>query len=138
MSADENKRLIRRWLTFAESGFGGSFDPFIADDYVGHSSGQSDMRAAQLERLERAFAAAFTNVRYRIEDLIAEDDKVVLRVETRATHVADFHGIAATGRAVKLNGIVIYRIAGGKIAESWAEMDFGRLIRQLTAPAGDT
>ena len=132
MQADRNKELVRRWLAFAEAGFDGPFDDFIAADYVGHLSGSSDMDRMELERLERSFAGAFVDTRYSIKDLIAESDRVVLRVETRATHHGEFQGIAATGRRVELTGIVIYRIRAGKIAETWAEMDFSRLIRQLS------
>ena len=131
MDTDHNKRLIQRWLAFGEGGFTGDFDEFIDPAYIGHSGGGEDMDRATLERLERGFAAAFGDVHYRIDDLIAEGDRVVLRVETSGTHRAEFVGIPATGRRVTLTGIVIYRIAGGRIAESWAELDFGRLIRQL-------
>jgi predicted ester cyclase len=131
MQTERNKELVRRWLAFAEAGFDGPFDAFIAVDYVGHLSGGDDMDRAGLERLERAFASAFVDARYLIQDIVAEGDKVVLRVETRATHRGEFHGVAATGRRVELTGIVIYRVRDGKIVETWAEMDFGRLLRQL-------
>ena len=68
-----------------------------------------------------------------VEGLIAEDDKVVLRVTTQATQTGEFLGIAPTGRHVRFTGIVIYRLRDGKIAESWGEMDFARLWRQLTS-----
>jgi predicted ester cyclase len=131
MNTDRNRELIRRWLAFGEAGFTGDFDEFITPDYIGHIGGGADMDRAELERLERQYAAAFGDVHYAIEDLIAEGDRVVLRVVSSGTHRGEFVGIAATGRRVTNTGIVIYRIADGKIAESWAEMDFMRLIRQL-------
>lgn len=127
----ENKDLIRRWLSFAESGFRGSFGDYIADDYVGHLSASETMNASRLEEVERTFAAAFSDTHYVIHDLLAEADKVVLRVETRTTHTGTFYGIAATGKNVAFTGIVIYRLREGRIAESWAEIDFGSLLRQL-------
>jgi predicted ester cyclase len=69
-----------------------------------------------------------------IDDLFSVDDKVVLRITTRATHSGEFHGIAPTGRAITMTGIVIYRFRGGRIAESWGELDFAGLWRQLTVP----
>ncbi len=131
MDTDRNKELIRRWLAFGEGGFDGDFDEFIDPDYVGHSGGGGDMDRATLERLERNWAVAFGDVRYRIDDLIAEGDRVVLRVESSGTHRAEFVGIPATGKRMTQTGIVIYRIAGGRIAESWSDFDFGRLIQQL-------
>jgi predicted ester cyclase len=130
MQIDENKKLIRRWIAFAEAGFPGVFDVLVAGDYVGHV-GDAEMDLAELERAERAFASSFPDMQHSIDDLLAEDDRVVLRVTCRGTHQGEFQGIAPTHRRVAFTGIVIYRVAGGKIAESWGELDFLRLMRQL-------
>jgi steroid delta-isomerase-like uncharacterized protein len=131
--SDRNKELIRRWIAFANAGFAGSFDQFVAADYIGHM-GAATMDLAELERLERQFGAAFPDAHHTIDDLIAEDDRVVLRTTARATHQGEFEGIPRTGRAVEFTGLVVYRIAGDKIAESWGEIDFLRLIRELRRP----
>jgi steroid delta-isomerase-like uncharacterized protein len=125
--------LIRRWLAFAEAGFDGDFDTYIDPGYVGHLSSGTTMDRAELERLERAFAQSFGDTRHVIHDLLEDGEKVVLRVESHATHRGEFYGIPATGRTVRYTGIVIYRIHDGRIAESWAEIDFASLIRQLRA-----
>jgi predicted ester cyclase len=130
MQTEENKKLIRRWIAFAEGGFPGAFDEFIAVDYIGHL-GETQMDSAELERVERAFASSFPDMQHSIDDMIAENDRVVLRVTSRGTHRGEFQGIAPTDRRVEFTGIVIYRIAGHKIAESWGELDFLRLMRRL-------
>jgi steroid delta-isomerase-like uncharacterized protein len=131
--SDRNKELIRRWMAFANAGFAGSFDQFVAADYIGHM-GAATMDRAELERLERQFGTAFPDAHHTIDDLIAEGDRVVLRTTARATHQGEFEGIPPTGRAVEFTGLVVYRIAGDKIAESWGEIDFLRLIRELRRP----
>ena len=136
MQPEQNKELIRRWIGFANAGFPGAFDDFIADDYVGHVPGFPDQDRAELERLERAFVKAFPDTQHSIEDLLAEGNRVVLRVISRGTHRGEFEGIAATGRRVEFTGMVIYRIANERIAESWGEMDFARLMRQLGSLSG--
>jgi predicted ester cyclase len=128
-----NKDLIRRWIGFSNAGFSGSFDAFIALDYVGHL-GAARMDRHDLERLEREFSAAFPDAHHTIDDLIAEGDRVVLRTTARATHRGLFEGIAPTNRSVEFTGLVVYRIANGRIAESWGEIDFLRLIRELRRP----
>jgi len=130
MQTEQSKELVRRWIAFADAGFPGTFDEFIATDYVGHL-GDTDLDVAELERAERAFTHSFPDTLYSIEEMVAENDRVVLRVTTRGTHRGEFQGIAPTGRRVEFTGIVIYRIAGNKIAESWGELDFLRLMRQL-------
>lgn len=82
------------------------------------------MDLAELERLERQFGAAFPDAHHTIDDLIAEDDRVVLRTTARATHQGEFEGIPRTGRTVEFTGLVVYRIAGDKIAEAWARSTF--------------
>ncbi len=66
------------------------------------------------------FAADFTDhgadMRVTIEDMIAEDDKVVVRNRWTATD-------AASGRTLQFRGIVIWRLAGGKLAERWAHLE---------------
>jgi predicted ester cyclase len=127
---DRNKDLIRRWIDFANAGFQGSFDQFIAPDYVGHL-GPAAMDRGELERIERKFCMALPDAYHTVDDLIAERDRVVLRTTARATHRGDFEGIAPTHRTVEFTGLVVYRICEDKIAESWGELDLLRLIREL-------
>ena len=127
---DNNKDLIRRWIAFANAGFAGNFDQFIAADYIGHL-GAATMDLKELERLEREFCVAFPDAHYTIDDLIAEGDRVVLRTTARATHRGDFLSIARTDRPVEFTGLVVYRIQEDEIVESWGEIDFLRLIREL-------
>jgi predicted ester cyclase len=130
VDTERNKTLIRRWIDFANAGFAGAFDAFIATDYVGHL-GDTDMNGTELEGAERAFVSSFPGMRHSIDDLLAENDRVVLRVTARGTHEGEFQGIAPTHRHVEFTGIVIYRIADDRIAESWGELDFLRLMGRL-------
>jgi predicted ester cyclase len=77
---------------------------------------------------------AFPGAHHAIDDLVAEHDRVVLRTTARVTHQGHFEGIEPTGRSVEFTGLVVYRIQDGKIAESWGEIDFLRLIRELRKP----
>jgi predicted ester cyclase len=129
---DANIALLLRWLAFADAGFHGDFAEFISRSYAGHLSGRIHMDLPELQRLERAFAEAFSEVTRTVEDVWGSGDQVVLRVTTNATHRGDFNGIPATGRRVRFSGIVIYRFENEKIAESWGELDFAGLWRQLT------
>jgi steroid delta-isomerase-like uncharacterized protein len=125
-----NKALVRRWIAFSNRGFSGDFADFIAADYVGHAGG-ADIDGAELERLERTFAAAFPDLYHTIEELLAERGRVVLRATARGTHRGAFEGVAASGRRVEFTAMVIYRVREARIVESWGEVDFLRLLRQL-------
>ncbi|MEZ4619865.1 MAG: ester cyclase [Caldilineaceae bacterium] len=65
------------------------------------------------------------------DDLLAEADKVVVRFRVRGTHEGDFMGIPATGKAVDVPGIIIYRVADQKIVEHWMQFDALTLMQQL-------
>ncbi len=75
--------------------------------------------------------AAFPDINFTIEDMVAEGDKVVARWTLRGTHLGEFIGIPPTGKQVAVSGVIIHRLAGGKIVEDWALRDSLGLMRQL-------
>lgn len=81
---------------------------------------------------------AFPDGRYALEDLIADGDKVVLRVSFQGTHRGWFRGHAPTGRTVALAGIHIFRCQGPCILEHWAmenHQDLDALLRPAPSSA---
>ena len=77
------------------------------------------------------FLDAFPDTQTTIQDLIAEDDKVVARLIATATNTGPFAGQPPTGRSVTIRSIRIYRLADGKVAETWAMQDRLGLMEQL-------
>jgi predicted ester cyclase len=72
-------------------------------------------------------------MRVTIEDLVAEGDTVVVRDTTRATHRGAFAGIPPTGKEVRVARIALFRLADGRIAEHWGQVDMLGLLQQLGA-----
>jgi hypothetical protein len=66
------------------------------------------------------FRAAFPDGEMVVDDLVAEGDRVVARVTMSGTHRGEYAGMPGTGRAVRAEGIEIFRVAHGKIAEGWS------------------
>lgn len=75
--------------------------------------------------------AAFPDVHFTVEDVIADQDNVVLRWSATATHKGEFMGIAATNKKVAWSGITIYRMAGAKMVEWWNKSDLATVPQQL-------
>jgi steroid delta-isomerase-like uncharacterized protein len=75
---------------------------------------------------------AFPDLRADIEDIVAAEDKVAVRVRFRATHSGEFLGMPATGHAIEYVSHEFYRIADGLIAEEWICSDMATLLRQLS------
>ena len=79
------------------------------------------------------FITAFPDLHLTIDDMVAEGDKVALRITARGTHQGDFMGIAPTGKQVTAPGIVIQRLTGGKLAEGWLVNDLLTMFQQMDA-----
>jgi steroid delta-isomerase-like uncharacterized protein len=79
----------------------------------------------------RGMRAAFPDIHWSVEEQIAEGEKVVSRFEWAGTHQGEFLGVPATGRPVKVWGMVIDRFEGGKIQDTRIIMDTLGLMMQL-------
>lgn len=70
---------------------------------------------------------------YRLDDLIAEDDRVAVRFTVTGTHSGLFAGIPATGKQVSMQGMIFHRLRDGKIVKDWVVRDTLGLLQQLGA-----
>jgi steroid delta-isomerase-like uncharacterized protein len=74
---------------------------------------------------------AFPDLHVQVEDLIAEGDKVVSRNTVTGTHQGEYMGLQPTGKSVTYNEIFIFRLANGRIVETWGVVDVFSQMRQL-------
>ena len=135
MSAEDNKALVRRYrATLWEQWDTPAVEALLAPHYQRHLTPHTPPlpREGFRQRLAR-FRAAFTDQQHTLEDLVAEGDRVAIRVTIRGTHHGVFHGIAPTGNAVTVSLVEIVRIADGKIAEFWGGVDLAAVLHQLGA-----
>ena len=79
------------------------------------------------------YRAAFPDLRFVVEDSIAEDERVALRWSAEGTHRGSLRGFSPTGVRSTTTGISISRWEGGRIAEVWVEWDNLGLARQIGA-----
>lgn len=131
----ERTKLVSRTLV-QEVWNRGNFtlvDELVSPDFRGHSSSpETDTRGVDGYRAYHgSLRAAFPDLRYTIEDQIAEGDKVVTRWTARGTHRGAFAGIPATGRSATISGVTTDRIVDGKNAECWTNLDELSLLQQL-------
>ena len=70
-------------------------------------------------------------VRFTIEDVIQDGDKLVVRWTNSGTHVGEFLGIPPTNKSFSVAGIDIYRLEGGRLAEHWHVIDQLSMLQQL-------
>lgn len=84
-----------------------------------------------LKEIISAMRAGFPDIVFSILEQIAENDKVASRFEWTGTHNGTFLGVPATGRAVRVWGIVIDRLEAGRIKDTRIIMDTLGLMTQL-------
>lgn len=121
MLASENKAFIRRYL----DAINGKEKPAaVVDQFISEAD-------ALLKQHIAGYEAAFPRYALIAEDMTAEADKVVVRFAFHATYGGGFMNIPATGQQVAMPGIIIYRIADGKIVEHWMQVDSAALMQQL-------
>ncbi len=86
-----------------------------------------------LKDVLRSMRTAFPDIHWSTEEQIAEGDKVLTRFEWTGTHRSEFLGVPATGRRVKVWGMVLDRLADGRIKETRIIMDLMGMMMQLGA-----
>lgn len=103
----------------------------VTDDYQEHDPlpGQGDGREGAIDRFSIIVGALAPH--FTVEDVVAENDRVVVRWTNAGTHVGEFAGIPATGRTFTIAGIDIYRVERDKLAEHWHVVDQLSMLGQL-------
>jgi steroid delta-isomerase-like uncharacterized protein len=133
LSTEDNKTLMHRFFeeVFNKKNLA-AIDEFIAPNQVDHTLPSS--LPGTREGTKRAigmYLAAFPDLHLTVEDMVAEDDRVITRFTSRGTQKRAFVGIPPTGRQVTVKTIVIARIAEGKIVEQWGLDDQLGMLQQL-------
>ena len=135
MSLTENKSIATRFLEeVINKGNQSLADELVASDFIDHNPlpGLSPDRDGFKQSFV-IFHSTFPDMHYAIEDLIAEDDKVVVRWRATGTQKGELMGIPPTGKSIAVTGVDVFRISNGKIAELWLNWDQLGMMQQLGA-----
>jgi steroid delta-isomerase-like uncharacterized protein len=141
MSAEESKALVRRFFEEAwHKGNVAAVDEFMATDYIEHPLPPGLPPGPEgLKRLIAAYRSAFPDLHITLDDIFAEGEMMAFRWSVSGTHRGDWLGIPPTGNHVTATGITIFRIAGGKVVESWTSIDLNpseKEVQWLTEGGG--
>jgi steroid delta-isomerase-like uncharacterized protein len=138
MSLSQNKDLARRAIKLWTHGSKENLEQIFAADYVNHQqllpdSAQAIRGLNAWKQFVSAFHQAFPDFEDRIVTQIAEGDLVATQFVSSGTQNGQIMGIPATSRRASWTGMVIDRIANGKIVESWVNWDMFGMLQQLGA-----
>jgi predicted ester cyclase len=134
MATEHNKRLVRRALeeVYAKGDLELA-DELIHPDFVDHEPAHPEHPNGpeSVKQTVRSLHSAFGELRFEVEDEVAEGDKVVQRVTMSGRQSGPLMGREPTGKEFAVRHVYIWRIADGKIAEHWGSRDDLGLLGQL-------
>jgi len=134
---EANKEFIRKYFkAIDEEGKTANaeiLNEYLSENFIEHNPAPGIPPTRDgWKQLFKMFAEA-TPGYHVIDDLIAENDKVVAHITAYGTHVGTIFGIPATNREFSMKAIVIWRLKNGKITEHWAQSDMLGMMMQLGA-----
>lgn len=129
MSIEENKEVVRSVYELLDRKELEASYEYYSPEFVFHSP-TGDWSLEQAKQFDTMWFAAFPDIRVTIEDMVAEADKVSIRVTWKGTHHGEFRGIAPTGNKINITNANMYRIIDRKFIEGWNVMDI-RFMQQL-------
>lgn len=77
------------------------------------------------------FEAVFPGYWFETKDVLADGDEIAVRMMIHGTHKGELMGIPPTGKTVIFEGIIIYRLADGKIIDHWMQVDTTSVMQQI-------
>ena len=128
---EENKAIVRSFIE-AYNNRSLDFLDFVAPDYIDH---EKNIGRDGLKQLFAMGLTAFPDWHESIEDIIAEEDKVWVRLTYTGTHRGEFMGLTPTGKKITSKAVDIYRIVNGKLSEYWNVTDNVNIFKQVGALA---
>ena len=132
----ENKQVVRRFFELLDRHDTESMGRLLVSNtnYSFHIGGMpSPMDWNEHRRLLTSVNNSFPDLRHEIIDMVAEGDKVAVRLSVTGTHKGDFQGIPPTGNKLFLEEMGFITIIDAKITEGWISTDTMRLMKQIGA-----
>jgi steroid delta-isomerase-like uncharacterized protein len=132
MPSERDKELIRR--AFAPlADVLKVHDQLYGPDWVGHFPGMPPLGLDGHRQYSEAMMVAFPDLDRKVDDLVAEGDRVAARWSATGTQTGPFMGMPPSGKVATSSGITIFRVADGRIVEEWSESDMLGLLQQVGA-----
>ena len=122
--------LVLAWFEMCRTDDESRLGELASETFVGHGPGGITDRAGFLAWL-RWYPGAFADQRTVVEDVIESADRVVVRYTTRSTYRGGYLGLPAHDQPVRETGIIVFRLAAGRVAETWFEGNDLELAQQL-------
>jgi len=129
---EQNKEIAHRFIEEVwNQGKLDAVDDIVTNDIIIHVAGRDIKGIENFKKFILGYRNAFPDIKFIIEEQIAQGDKVVERYAIQGTHQGELQGIPPTGKQIKIASIDITRFLDGKIVERWGEFDSIGMMMQL-------
>lgn len=136
MTSADNKKCCLEMIDAWNRGELDGVTAHWAPDIVHHSEERIVPDAEMVHRMESGLTA-FPDVRLDVKSVIAEGDRVSMRISVTATHTGPFMDLAPTGREVTWHTAEEFRFADGKVVEHWDVINYMPMLRALNMVGSD-
>ncbi|HEY9407106.1 MAG TPA: ester cyclase [Nitrososphaera sp.] len=133
---EQNKQLVRQFFELLDRHDADRVGQLLVSstNYTFHVGGiSSPLGWNEHKRFLAGVTNAFPDLHHEIVDMVAEGDKVAVRLNLTGTHKGEFQGIPPTGKKLSLDEMGFITIIDGKITEGWISADTMRLMQQIGA-----
>jgi steroid delta-isomerase-like uncharacterized protein len=136
MSTEQNKASAHQFIEeVLNQGIMSRINELLAPDFVEHEElppgVPRDREGVTL--LMTMLRSAFPDFKATIDDMIAEGDKVVVRMTWTGTQQGEFMGMPPSGKPMSIGVIDIFRMEKDKLVEHWGLSDTMSMMEQLGA-----
>jgi steroid delta-isomerase-like uncharacterized protein len=133
MPAFQITEYEQKWVNGLNRGDVSAADETFRTDCVIHINGspQPNIGLAEFNEMVKGLLAAFPDLRFTIEDQVVVGDKVTTRWTAEGTNTGPLGGVPATGKRMRINGLILDRVVGDKVAERWEQWDQMGMMQQL-------
>ena len=134
MSAEENAAVVRRLEDAFIANDVATIDAVCDPRLIDHNPAPGqEPTLAGFKQTIAGYKAVFPDLRLDLQAVISQGDLTATRWAVEGTQQAEFFGIPATGKRVRVEGMNFYRLAGGRITDVWTQFDGLGLLQQLGA-----
>ncbi len=134
MTTEANKALVREFFAIIDRGDITALDGVLAPDFRLHLAGMpGPLDRAAATGMLAGLLAGMPGVRHQLHDLVAEGERVAVRLEAVGTHGGDFLGVPASGRPLRVAAINLFRVQDGRLTDQWLQLDALGALQQIGA-----
>jgi predicted ester cyclase len=129
VNTEKNKQIVRSlYEDYINQQKRERLPELVAADYVGPDG---ERGPSGFGKTIDGLRSGVPDIHFRVEDLIAEGDKVTVRWKWSGTHTGTLRGFAPSNRHVENTGIAIYELSLGKVARAWLQTDRLGFLQQI-------